>query len=174
MLLRKSISLIFILNSFSISFLHAQQDSTDNEQKNLQLSYNFSKLLNYEVDSLPYPLLYQTIYEWLGTPYKYSGDCKDGVDCSGFVCMLYKKVFNIQLTSSSGEIFKGVEPLKKKSLHEGDLVFFNIKKRRVSHVGIYVGNNKFAHASTQNGVIISDLDEPYYKKYFFKGGRVKK
>jgi lipoprotein Spr len=67
-----------------------------------------------------------------------------------------------------------VKPIKKSALKEGDLVFFKIKQKRISHVGVYVGNNKFAHASVQNGVIISDLDEPYYKMYFYKGGRVER
>jgi len=56
-------------------------------------------------------------------------------------------------------------------LGEGDLVFFKIKKKRISHIGIYLGNNKFAHASVKNGVIISDMDEPYYQKRFYSGGR---
>jgi lipoprotein Spr len=66
-----------------------------------------------------------------------------------------------------------VKPLKKSQLREGDLVFFKIRKRRVSHVGVYLSHNRFIHASVHDGVVISDLDEPYYKKYFFKGGKVK-
>jgi lipoprotein Spr len=121
------------------------------------------------VESLPYPDMYQTIYEWLGTPYKYSGDCKEGIDCSGFVCMLYKKSFGVTLAQNSAEIFKETKPLKKSALKEGDLVFFKIRKKKISHVGVYLGNNKFAHASVQNGVIISDLDEPYYRSISIKG-----
>jgi len=168
--IKRAICLLAIL--LCIEFVNAQKQDT--EQQQLQLCYQFSKLLNCEVDSLPDQVMYQTIYDWLGTPYKYSGDCKDGIDCSGFVCMLYKKSFDITLAQSAADIYKEVKPLKKSALKEGDLVFFKIKKKRVSHVGVYVGNNKFAHASVQQGVIISDLDEPYYKKYFFKGGRVKR
>ncbi|MEO8088600.1 MAG: NlpC/P60 family protein [Bacteroidota bacterium] len=171
---RNIILLLFPLFTFGLSSANAQDSAADAEQTNLQLCYNFSRLLGKEIDTIENPLLFQTVYEWLGTPYKYSGDCKEGVDCSGFVCMLYKKVFDIDLAQSSADIFKDAKPLKKNDLQEGDLVFFKIKKRRVSHVGIYLDNNKFAHASVQNGVIISDLEEPYYKKYFFKGGSVKK
>jgi murein DD-endopeptidase / murein LD-carboxypeptidase len=57
-------------------------------------------------------------------------------------------------------------------MKEGDLVFFKIKKNIISHVGIYLGNGKFAHASMHSGIIVSDLDEPYYKKYFYKATRV--
>ena len=172
--MRFIIKQILLLLTLSVWFQFSFAQETDAEQLNLQLSYQFSKLLNCEIESLPDPAMYKTIYEWLGVPYKYSGDCKDGIDCSGFVCMLYKESFGITLSQSAAEIYKDVKPLKKSALKEGDLVFFKIKKKKVSHVGVYVGNNKFAHASVQSGVIISDLDEPYYKKYFYKGGRVRK
>ena len=172
--MRNIFLILFILNTIHIPLSVAQETTADSEQKNLQLYYNVSKILNKEVDTLANPLLFQTIYEWLGTPYKYAGDCREGVDCSGFTCMLYQTVFGIKLANSSAEIFKEVKPLKKNALEEGDLVFFKIRKHRVSHVGVYIGNNKFVHASVQSGVIVSDLDEPYYKKYFYKGGRVKK
>ena len=116
----------------------------------------------------------KTICEWIGTPYNYSGDTKDGIDCSGFVAMFYKRVYNVSLGDCSRDIYKtDVKPLLKKKLMPSDLVFFKIGKRGISHVGIYLGQNKFIHASTKLGVIISDLNEPYYKKYFYKGGRVK-
>ena len=164
---------LLLLLTFSYWLQISSAQEMDAEQQKLQLCYQFSKLLNCEVESLPQPRMYQTIYEWLGTPYKYSGDCKEGIDCSGFVCMLYKKSFDITLAQRAADIFKEVKPLKKSALKEGDLVFFKIKQKKISHVGVYVGNNKFVHASVQNGVIISDLDEAYYKKYFYKGGRVK-
>src|SRR5689334_16405164 len=129
----KKNSLICLLISFlCIHSVYAQKHDTEQEQ--LQLCYNFSKLLNCEVDSLPDQVMYQTIYDWLGTPYKYSGDCKDGIDCSGFVCMLYKQSFGVTLAQSSADIYKEVKPIKKSALKEGDLVFFKIKKKRVSHV----------------------------------------
>lgn len=164
--------LMLLVSACSINAV-AQDTVADKEQRDLQLCFNVSKLLNCEVDTLVNPVLYQTVYDWLGTPYKYSGDCKEGIDCSGFVCMLYKEAYGVKLAQSAADIYKEVKPLKKSALKEGDLVFFKIKKKRVSHVGIYLGNNKFAHASVQSGVVISDLDEPYYKKYFYKGGRVK-
>jgi lipoprotein Spr len=163
---------VFLIFLFVAVVQQTKAQEMDAEQKNLQLRYQFSQLLNCDVQSLPDTDMYKTIYEWLGTPYKYSGESKDGIDCSGFVCMLYKRSFDLTLAQSAAEIYKEVKPLKRSALKEGDLVFFKIKKKRISHVGVYVGNNKFAHASVQNGVIISDLDEPYYKKYFYKGGRI--
>ncbi len=65
-----------------------------------------------------------------------------------------------------------VNPLPKDELKEGDLVFFKIKSKSITHIGIYLGDNRFAHASTSRGVVISNLNEPYYSRYFYKGGRI--
>ncbi|MBK6838666.1 MAG: C40 family peptidase [Bacteroidetes bacterium] len=100
--------------------------------------------------------MFQSIGEWLGTPYKYSGESESGIDCSGFVCRMMRDSYHILLLGSAKDMYKKVNPIKKSELREGDLVFFKIKKGRISHVGIYLGQNKFAHASTQRGVTISD------------------
>ena len=109
--------------------LQAQNITADPEQNNLQLCYTYSKLLNCEIDTLPNPALYQAIYEWLGTPYKYSGDCREGIDCSGFVCMLYQRVFGIELAQSSADIFKDVKPLKKTPSMKAILFFLRSEKK---------------------------------------------
>jgi len=123
-------------------------------------------------DSALAPYLYYQVYEWIGTRYKYSGSSKKGIDCSGFVSEMYRNVYCINLSGGSSDIWTKVVPVEKSDLKEGDILFFKIKKGRISHVGIFLGNNKFAHASVQTGVMINDLDEDYYKKYFFKGGRI--
>jgi len=123
-------------------------------------------------DSASSPYLYYQVYDWVGTRYKYAGNTKKGIDCSGFVCEMYRNTYCINLRGGSKDLWPAVKPIEKKDLQEGDILFFKIKKGQISHVGVYLGNNKFAHASVQSGVIISDLDEEYYKKYFFKGGRI--
>ncbi|MES2593281.1 MAG: NlpC/P60 family protein [Bacteroidota bacterium] len=123
-------------------------------------------------DSAITPYLYYQVYQWIGTNYKYSGDTKKGIDCSGFVCEMYQNVYCTSLSGGSCDIWTKVVPIEKSDLKEGDILFFKIKKGKISHVGIYLGNNKFAHASVHSGVIISDLDEAYYKKSFYKGGRL--
>jgi lipoprotein Spr len=124
-------------------------------------------------DSAQDPHLFYQVYVWAGTRYKYSGKNKKGIDCSGFVREVYKETYCIELSGGSRDIWPKVQPLEREELKEGDMVFFKIKKGQISHVGVYLGNNKFAHASVKAGVIISDLDEAYYRKYFFKGGRLK-
>ena len=144
----------------------------DHEQNDLALCYKYSNELGYNIESIKNPALYQVIHEWIGTPYKYSGQGKNGIDCSGFVCEMYRSVYNNVLSGSAVDIYKRVVPVDKSELSEGDLVFFKIRRGRISHIGIYLGTNKFVHASSHNGVIISDLNETYYQKYYFKGGRI--
>lgn len=144
----------------------------DQEQQQLEWIFRFSNALGFDINYVSYPELYEAIIPWIGTPYRYSGNDKEGIDCSGFVSKIYAECFHKQLEGSARDFYEDVEPLKKHQLQEGDLVFFRIRKRRISHVGIYLGQNKFIHSSTSSGVIISDLEDPYYAKYFFKGGRV--
>ncbi|MEO6904374.1 MAG: NlpC/P60 family protein [Bacteroidia bacterium] len=125
-----------------------------------------------EPDSACNPYLYYQVYDWLGTKYKFSGNSKKGIDCSGFVGEVYKSTYCVDLERRSSDIWPNVQPVLKKDLQEGDIIFFKIKRNQISHVGLYLGNNKFAHASVHSGVTINDLDDKYYKKYFYKGGRV--
>ncbi|MGZ4001011.1 MAG: C40 family peptidase, partial [Mucilaginibacter sp.] len=84
---------------------------------------------------------------------------------------LYAKVFNLTIKRNSRDIFSMVSPVRKDDLQEGDLVFFKIHSRSISHVGIYLGGGKFAHASNR-GVAINSLEDGYYSRYFYKGGRL--
>ena len=121
--------------------------------------------------------LYKEIKSWLGTPYSGGGHTKQvGTDCSGFVMELYLTVYNIPLERRGGlQYYNNCTPIDKSALREGDLVFFNNGEGgKISHVGIYLKDNKFAHASSSRGVVIDDLTTNYYLKHFFAAGRVKK
>lgn len=115
--------------------------------------------------------LYSFIDEWYGVPYKFGGKNKNGIDCSNFTSTLYKIIYSKTLNGSSASIFKQCKVISKSELKEGDLLFFKIEKDEISHIGVYLQNNKFVHATTKKGVMIDDLNEAYYKKYFFKAGR---
>jgi len=115
--------------------------------------------------------LYNAIQDWMGTPYRYGGTDKNGVDCSAFVGHIYRQVYGLNLHRVANDIQLDLDPVSKSQLSEGDVVFFTNSKGRVSHVGIYLKNGLFAHSSTSRGVIISRLDECYWSKHFHKGGR---
>ncbi len=132
----------------------------------------FSQVMGVAISATSNTKMYQFIYDWLGTPYRLGGDTKKGIDCSGFAYQLYDKTFNTIIGSNSRNIFSMVNPINKVELKEGDLVFFKIKSKSISHVGVYIGDNKFAHASSSKGVMISNLNEPYWQRYFYKGGRL--
>ncbi len=120
--------------------------------------------------------LYVTASEWIGTPYKYGGTTQRGVDCSGFVRELCREVYGVELSRTADSQRKeDCRKVRRSKLDEGDLVFFKNarKSRTASHVGIYLKDNKFIHASTSGGVIVSDLREPYYDKTWLAGGRLK-
>jgi cell wall-associated NlpC family hydrolase len=133
-----------------------------------------SHTLGYSLNGNENPLLLDEIVSWLGVPYKYGGTTTFGVDCSGLALNIYRKVYNIDLERVTMNMAQRTRKINRRNLKEGDLIFFKINNRKVSHVGIYISNNKFVHASTSRGVIISDIEEEYYRKRFAFGGRVRK
>lgn len=118
--------------------------------------------------------LYREVADWLGTRYRRGGMSRKAVDCSGFTNIIYKNVFGMQLDRVSTTIAKNVTvSLSKDELEPGDLVFFStMGKKRINHVGVYLGDGLFAHASIKKGVIVSTLKEGYYSKTWRKGGRM--
>src|SRR6201996_6684512 len=163
---------------FSVVVAQAQTKTPDpqpatekqDDQESLAKDY-LSQIMGVALSATSNMKLFHFVYDWIGTPYHFGGSSRKGIDCSAFTKELYSEVFNLDIRRNSRDIFSMVSPVKKADLKEGDLVFFKIHSRRISHVGVYLGNNRFAHASMR-GVAISSLDDAYYSRYFYKGGRL--
>ena len=171
-------TLIVIVLFFSVLAAQAQTKitpaqpvaKTQDDDESLAKDY-LSQIMGVALSATSNMKLFHFVYDWIGTPYRFGGSSKRGIDCSAFTKELYSEVFNLDIKRNSRDIFSMVSPVGKDELKEGDLVFFKIHSRRISHIGIYLGNNRFAHASSM-GVAISSLDDAYYSRYFYRGGRL--
>jgi cell wall-associated NlpC family hydrolase len=112
------------------------------------------------------------VISYLGVPYAYGGTSRKGVDCSGFTSRVYASAADMTLPRSTREQFTVGTRVGRHELRFGDLVFFNTTGRRPSHVGIYIEDDLFAHASVSDGVTFSSLESAYYKKRFVGARRV--
>ena len=105
--------------------------------------------------------------EWLGAKYVYGAASKTQTDCSGFVMQVYKGYYNIALDHNAARMFKDPRgaSVSRGNLREGDLLFFG-SFWNISHVGIYLSGDRFIHASSSRGVVISNLNEKYYRNKY--------
>jgi len=150
-------------------------DASDSRSKSLsgsKMQY-YADLLGLSVQKLDNKKLYGFIDDWMGTPYRFGGTQKSGVDCSAFANALYRQVYGKSLPRTSRGMGDRVQRKYENELREGDLVFFSFGGKGIDHVGVYLHNRKFVHASTSKGVIISDLRDAWYRKYFVRCGTPK-
>lgn len=138
--------------------------------RNLLESY--AEVLGVKANELANPQLYQLIDDWMGVPHRLGGTDRRGMDCSAFVGMVMKDVYGKTLPRTSRDMAQQVKRKYERQLKEGDLVFFSFGKGDIDHVGIYLNNSKFVHVSTSKGVIISDLRDTWYYRYFTRAGTV--
>lgn len=119
--------------------------------------------------------LYSEGCKWLGTPYKYGGNDRNGVDCSGLMVAIYRDALNIKLPRTSRQQSEWCRRVDIKNLQPGDLLFFDTSRDRngkVSHVGLYLGSGEMLHSSTSRGVIVSTIVDNYYSERLLACGRV--
>ena len=168
--------LLLVISFFSISSCKTSgkiKKGKIDRSKADQFYNDYSDRLGIQLSGNEDRKLVSTIADWIGTPYRYGGCDKRGTDCSCFVRNVIKEVYGVDLHRSSEDMILDVNKVNKEHLRDGDLVFFKINNDKISHVGIYISDNKFAHASKKRGVVINDLNETYYNKYFYSGGRIK-
>lgn len=155
--------------------LYLQKDATHMLQGESSVSNNKLERLCKKLE-LPYNEdaeigLLELVDDWLGTAYCFGGNSKSCIDCSGFTNQIYKTLYNKSIPRVSSDIHAKSMPIKKYALYQGDLVFFATSGgSRVSHVGVYLWEGYFVHASTSKGVIISNLRQGYYQRTFVSGG----
>ena len=137
----------------------------------VNFSTEYSRRLGVPVPAMANQLLISTIADWIGVPYRYGGNDKNGVDCSGFINNVYPIVYSLQVPRIAAQMHARSQPVKTSELKEGDLVFFKINTPDVGHAGILLFDDYFVHATKSRGVMISRLQEAYWKKYFIGGGR---
>lgn len=147
--------------------------STKTVSSSSSLKKQYATKLGVSESDIKNETLYQFINEWQGVPYKYAGKDKAGIDCSGLTSTLYLKVYKKTISSNTKALVGEVKKINESDLKEGDLVFFITNGKSISHVGVYLQNHKFVHASTKKGVMISDMNEPYFKQNYASSGRVK-
>lgn len=116
--------------------------------------------------------LFRFIRDWYRTPYRFGGTQRTGIDCSAFTQKLYKEIYNLSLGRMVSLQRRQVLPVERSKLVQGDLVFFHTTRPGLSHVGVYLGGDRFIHASSSKGVVIDNLNSGYYAKAFRLGGRV--
>ena len=138
------------------------------------LRFKYAILMDATVEELNNTKLLNFIEDWYGIHYHYGGTTRDGIDCSAFVCSLLSEVYGISnLPRISKDQYSVTRRVPRGKLQEGDLVFFHTlgKHKAVTHVGVYLRNNKFFHASI-SGVMINDMNEGYYLQHYIGAGRV--
>lgn len=117
--------------------------------------------------------LMDKIMDWLGTPYRFGGNTDRAIDCSGWTQKVFVETAGIMIPRTAREQVNVGRKINRQNLEFGDMVFFHTYSRRfASHVGIYLGDDLFAHASSRSGVTVSSLNSTYYKKRFIGGRRL--
>lgn len=149
----------------------AVMERMDNIENYSPLQFKYALIMDRDVETISHEKLYTFIDEWWKTPYRMGGNAKTGIDCSAFARALMQEVFDISLPRNSKAQYEESVRISKSELQEGDLVFFNTNGAFVSHVGVYLGDGYFVHASSSAGVIISNLSEEYYSRHFTAVGR---
>lgn len=125
---------------------------------------------SYSESSTRYALL--SLYDhWEGAPYRYGGNSRYGVDCSGFVHIAFRDALGIEVPRSTELLSRSGYRISRSNLIAGDILVFRTSRSNL-HVGIYVGRGQFIHASKSEGVILSDLSNPYWQDTYLKSVRV--
>lgn len=168
-------SVMRLVPAFTVAIMLLSCSSTRRAAENERAT--LSKKIGVELTKNDNIKLYREVSAWLGVRYRMGGNTKSGVDCSGFANAIYKDVYGKKIHRTVVDIYsEDCRHIREGNLQEGDLVFFRTdgkNSKTPNHVGVYLKNGKFVHASSSRGVVVNSLQQEYYRKEFIKGGRVK-
>ncbi len=168
-----AVILIFLLLAPAVSSCRMSRDISSINFRELARA---SLILGFDIEENDNHQLYLEAAQWIGVPYKMAGTTKSGVDCSGLTCSLYAKIYDCRLSRSSKEQYSRdcVRTVSRKQLQPGDLVFFSssgLSVEEIDHVGLYLKEGWFIHASSSRGVVVDNLATPYWSQKLVKCGR---
>lgn len=135
------------------------------------LQFRYAVMLDVPVEEITNFSLYHFIDDWYGTRYRFGGTSKSGIDCSSFTQKLYAATYGLEIPRTAVTQYASCKRVSREELREGDLLFFHTTRKGISHVGVYLGNDRFVHASSSRGVVISNLNESYYVNAYRGSGR---
>lgn len=136
------------------------------------IQFKYAQLMDMDIEAITNFTMFGFVEDWLKTRYRYGGTTKAGIDCSAFTGLLLATVRGIKVPRTARQQYAASEKISRDEMQEGDLVFFNTTGG-VSHVGVYLANDYFVHASSSEGVTISNLNEAYFSRRFIGSGRAK-
>ncbi len=140
-----------------------------------KLINKYAEMINLQPAEINNYSLYNFIDDWYGAHYKYGGADRSGIDCSAFSQRLYEDIYGLELERTARQQRRSCERIKQMTdAKEGDLVFFHVRSFRISHVGVYLANGYFVHASRSQGVVISSLNSRYWRRRLATCGRMPK
>jgi len=141
-------------------------------QPQADIADKYSGIMQVDKNNIQNGRLYAFIDQWMGTPYKFGGIDKNGVDCSGLSVLLEAEVFGLNIPRTTSQQIHIIKRKYEEELGEGDLVFFDFDGKKFSHVGIYLQNGYVLHASSSRGVMIVRLHDPSMYKHFSRAGSI--
>ncbi|TAH01807.1 MAG: glycoside hydrolase [Sphingobacteriales bacterium] len=163
----------FILNLWACKSKKLAANNSSYQKPKSSIANKYAEKMEVNKSDINNGNLYQFINDWEGVKYKMGGLDKNGIDCSGFVYTLYKEVYGRNIPRNTNALINVLKRKYENELVEGDLVFFDYDGKKYSHVGVYLQNGYYVHASTRKGVLVMKLKDPYTYKYFSRCGEIK-
>lgn len=155
--------------------VYAPDEDVTNTHFNIEkadwLQLKYAIVLDASIEKLTNIDLLKLIDHWWGTRYSLGGSTENGIDCSAFTLIVMRDIYGVTLPRTAQQQYDQSQRVEENELREGDLVFFHTSGRKISHVGVYLLNNKFVHAATSGGVMVSDLNDAYWRPRYRGAGR---